>query len=757
MAREHEFFRTLFGDCLGQRYIELRCINRHDDLRRQLFFSSIDAFLNTALVQASRWDHYFGIHPRDSENGTSEAVSCVTCIAGDVDFKNFNGSEQQTVEQIQGFPLPPTVVNRSGHGFQPFWLLKEPEELDDPGEFRQIVKGVHRLIGSDPVDDPPRVLRVPGTQNYKNLESVVHCKVVFSDYSRRYIISDFEEFALSPEDATQSSLSAAPKVEDTIQIGNRNRVLASIVGSMRRRGLTAEEMGPALHAVNKRRCKPPLERSEVQKIVESICRYPPDRNATFISSYDNSLVVPKPSNEVLPFPLEVLPTPLRKLVEEGAKAINCPPDFIAVPALTAAGTAIGNSRVIQLKSGWKEGPRFFGAVVGDPGSKKSPAQKLALSPFTSRQQKLASHYEAAKEKHEAALAEFSIHEEVWKKGIKKGTAYPDDKPVPPEEPVMSQLLSTDSTLEALGDLLEQNSRGVLFGRDENTGWVRGMNQYRGGKGADRQAWLSFWNGATVIINRKNRRAPLVLDNPLVNVCGGLPPDVLEEFNDEQGREDGFIHRILFAFPNPVPGKWTENEINFLTQNDYAQLFEQLWALEPSIDEDGRTEPVAVSFTLEGRALWVEWVNAHYLEQTQTGFWPNLKGPWAKLEGYCARFALTLHLCRYVSGEVATEKVDGVSVASAADLVEYFKSDARRVYPHLHSTSQDKQVTSAVAWIQKKGGRVTLRDLVTNKVANIQNAKDGKALFNEIQERGFARLEEVTPAGGGPRSLFCVLV
>jgi hypothetical protein len=34
--------------------------------------------------------------------------------------------------------------------------------------------------------------------------------------------------------------------------------------------------------------------------------------------------------------------------------------------------------VLQVKPGWREGPRLFTAVVADPGSKKSPALALVM-------------------------------------------------------------------------------------------------------------------------------------------------------------------------------------------------------------------------------------------------------------------------------------------------------------------------------------------------------------------------------------------
>lgn len=67
----------------------------------------------------------------------------------------------------------------------------------------------------------------------------------------------------------------APAVTDTIAAGRRNAELASIAGTMRRRGLGATEIAAALAVTNRERCQPPLPPEEVEQIAHSIARYPP--------------------------------------------------------------------------------------------------------------------------------------------------------------------------------------------------------------------------------------------------------------------------------------------------------------------------------------------------------------------------------------------------------------------------------------------------------------------------------------------------
>lgn len=57
--------------------------------------------------------------------------------------------------------------------------------------------------------------------------------------------------------------------------GSRNSTLASMAGTMRRRGFPREAIAAALHVVNEARCDPPLEEAEVDAIAEKIARYDP--------------------------------------------------------------------------------------------------------------------------------------------------------------------------------------------------------------------------------------------------------------------------------------------------------------------------------------------------------------------------------------------------------------------------------------------------------------------------------------------------
>lgn len=73
----------------------------------------------------------------------------------------------------------------------------------------------------------------------------------------------------------QGRCDAAGSVGEEIPNGNRNGTLASLAGTMRRRGMGEAEIFAALEVTNRLRCKPPLPVEEVRRISGSVARYEP--------------------------------------------------------------------------------------------------------------------------------------------------------------------------------------------------------------------------------------------------------------------------------------------------------------------------------------------------------------------------------------------------------------------------------------------------------------------------------------------------
>ena len=110
----------------------------------------------------------------------------------------------------------------------------------------------------------------------------------------------------------------SPPDGNLIPSGTRNATLARLAGTMRRVGMSQEEILAALAQVNEDRCRPALSKREVEKIAVSICRYEPDQVAVAVAenhwAQDQQ---PKPSTDVTapalpdpgPLPDELLRVP----------------------------------------------------------------------------------------------------------------------------------------------------------------------------------------------------------------------------------------------------------------------------------------------------------------------------------------------------------------------------------------------------------------------------------------------------------------
>ncbi len=373
------------------------------------------------------------------------------------------------------------------------------------------------------------------------------------------------------------------------------------------------------------------------------------------------------------FPVGAMPKACRRLIEESGKAIGCPTDFVALPMLVVLGTAIGNSRVLKLKEGWEEGATIYGAVVAEPGEKKSPAASVAMEPATRAQATLKGAYLEKLDEHQREMREYEVDK---RDAQKQGHAAPP----PPVPPRMGRVMVEDATVEALAVVLEENPRGVGVFRDELSAWARAMDQYKsGGKGSDRQFFLSAWSNKYASVDRKSRQEPLILPRPFVGVFGSIQPAILPEIGD--GREDGLLDRFLFAYPDSQPSRWTDDEISPEARADYGGLYGKLRLLHMDADDHGGPNPARVVLSPDARAVLVEAVNNHRAQTEELGFPLRLKGLWSKLEAYLARIALILALSRSVD-DGAPERVEAGDVLGAVALLDYFKSQAKRIHAGL---------------------------------------------------------------------------
>jgi hypothetical protein len=258
--------------------------------------------------------------------------------------------------------------------------------------------------------------------------------------------------------------------------------------------------------------------------------------------------------------------------------------------------------------------------------------------------------------------------------------------------------------------------------------------------------FSNWSGKSHIVDRKSDGGvPICIPRPFINVIGNIPPDMLGEWADHQGRNDGFLDRILFTFPRASSPDWTDEFVSVQSSTAWENALAALRRLEMQELDDGMLGYRVVHFSATGRAAWIAWWNAH-AEEMRADLPVSLIGPWGKLRTYAARIALVLHCLWRIQGNQQEDKVNATDVERAVRLVQYFKSHLRIVYARLGQTSKDDRLLEEVVdWVRRNGGRCRARDLVRAK--KVTPTDKAKKLLKELEERGYGRVDWLDAANG----------
>lgn len=248
----------------------------------QAFVRDTTEAMKIALMSgvAQREDVYFGVLRRTTTRGRAEdTVEATHLLWADFDAKNYRGKtgSGSAFAEIANMRLIPHIIVDSGHGYHAYWLLDTEYEFADA---QKVMKGIERVHRTDHCSDAARILRVPGTLNFKDASPTPVRLVRFDVATRPYSLDAFNEYAYQPVrnepmprykgggEWTPSSVDV-PKFGE----GQRNNGLARVAAAMVHKGLSPEDVVATLFLENTLRCDPPLEDDEVVAIAKSVERY----------------------------------------------------------------------------------------------------------------------------------------------------------------------------------------------------------------------------------------------------------------------------------------------------------------------------------------------------------------------------------------------------------------------------------------------------------------------------------------------------
>lgn len=183
-------------------------------------------------------------------------------------------------------------------------------------------------------------------------------------------------------------------------------------------------------------------------------------------------------------PLACFPPEIQHMLKEAALAFKyIPLEVPIVSFLAFLSTCVGRACVVEVKPGWEEAGNLYLVIVADSGVGKSHCLKVMLKPVWAADIK-------HKEKWQAEMVQYNETMEARRRN--KEQAELDS---PPPQPIRTQYIVEDSTPEAIGFILSENPRGLLWCCDELATVVDNLDRYSGGKGGTKSRLLSTYDGS----------------------------------------------------------------------------------------------------------------------------------------------------------------------------------------------------------------------------------------------------------------------
>lgn len=379
------------------------------------------------------------------------------------------------------------------------------------------------------------------------------------------------------------------------------------------------------------------------------------------------------------FPLDVFPLKLKEMVNAYCTTFGADPGHYGLCILTVAGAVVGN-RAWVADRGHTHPPLLYGGMVGDPGAGKTPISRTILYPVVKIEKEM-------REKHSKALRE-------WKKQIQEAGK---DAEIPPA-PEGTELILYDFTLESFYKAHRSSPNGLIVTRDELYGWLTSMNQYKKSGGGEEQFWLENYNGAMIKINRQKSDRPMMIDRSFCAVVGGTQPKLIEKFTEGDKAHNGFLARILWAYPDAAKKPFYSDKKVSLEWRDYwTKMIYAIHGLptqqQAPADEfdEWKLDPIILPLSAGAQVQYQQFFNSIVADVNNSDDEVE-KAVLTKFDGHVLRLALILHFLHWADkvndswidglgitiDELARMEISEQSMQGAISMAKYFRYTSLKV-------------------------------------------------------------------------------
>ncbi len=347
------------------------------------------------------------------------------------------------------------------------------------------------------------------------------------------------------------------------------------------------------------------------------------------------------------FPFDIFPDAISESLHQLARSCATSPNSLAGASLAIFCSVLGRTVFISPKASWASPLILWIGDVKASGQGKTPPVKMLMKPLWD--------FQHAEDERVDRVNTEEMQKKPKERMLIRGRSY----------------LLTDLTLESLrAESKVCPTGGILYHADELSALIGSQNQYKSGKGTDREGLLNIWSGTGCRVGRVSESFSI---NMNLNIIGGIQPPVFRRvFGADDGffLADGTVSRILWTF---------EPEANYLlTDESWNDSNRNIW--DSTIGHAKRwsdhhiNDRLSIHFSHEAFGVFAEWRNklvgkAHLLPPEIRVFLP-------KAAEYVVRLSGTIKCqSQLVKGHDPSPDLNTGDIKSGILAAEYYLSHA----------------------------------------------------------------------------------
>lgn len=417
---------------------------------------------------------------------------------------------------------------------------------------------------------------------------------------------------------------------------------------------------------------------DVEAIASKVKTVLEEENRSCHQQIDNNLEQQNSNNwdiakklfPVTSFPWNCLPREIVLSLKQLARSCATNPDVLPGVAIAILSSVIGGTLKVSPKHGWIEPLIFWIAWIAASGTGKTPALNHLCEKIYDFQRKEDVRYENEISEYKIALRQY---DQIKNSKARHAIC---EEPSPPEK--AKSYFITNLTLEGLHHDTSGHG-GVLHIREEISGFLSSQNQYKHGKGDDREGWLKLYDGKPARFVRASGSRTIY--DLILNLIGGIQPETWwTEFWGKRGifRKDGTIFRFMYYYEIDSFVESTEEIWGYDNSSiwDNTLVNALSWAntrLEASLTEDKALHQLLI-FSDEARSKFIEWQNV--MKGYRSSLPDGLKNYIPKVITQAARASGAIHcLDRFSRGLNPGYTLEWADIQKGIALVLYYFSHA----------------------------------------------------------------------------------